>query len=190
MLLKELDGVAEGGESLDGLVLDLGHVSEVSHDLGQKLVVGLLAQILGQNLDSILDLFYEVLNVLDLLGGVVVEEASELLDPAVDDGLQFLDEGLRVDSEPADVGRWLHALDARFVLVQASDLGVEHFERGLLSHNIFEDFVGHSIEVLNFNFDLLILEVFTGVKLLKEGFLHGGTLIEEGLEGRLEVLLP
>jgi hypothetical protein len=57
------------------------------------------------------------LDVLQLLRGVVVEETSESFDPAVDDLRQLLDEGLRVDTEPADIGGGLHGLDACLVLV-------------------------------------------------------------------------
>jgi hypothetical protein len=46
MLLKELDRVAKDWESLYSLIFNLSHVSKMSHDLSQQLLVALGCQIL------------------------------------------------------------------------------------------------------------------------------------------------
>jgi len=80
------------------LLLDLSHVSQVSHDFCKKLFVSFVSEILREHLYSLLDFLHKLLNILHLLSSVVVEETRESFDPAVDDLLQLLDKWLRVDT--------------------------------------------------------------------------------------------
>ena len=63
MLFEKLDHVSELWESLIGLVLDLRDISQVSHDLSEKLFVSVIVQSLWNFLDSILHLVNEFLDV-------------------------------------------------------------------------------------------------------------------------------
>ena len=92
MLLKELDSVPQLWEALHGLVLDLLHVTKVSHDLGQHLLLPLRVEALWKLFNSILHFIDEVLSVLELFVGVLEEENGELLNPLLNDDLEVLDQ--------------------------------------------------------------------------------------------------
>lgn len=92
VLLKKLDGVAKSGESLNSLLLDLGHVSQVCHHLREKRLISLRLKIFGENFDAVSHILDKILNVSELLGGVLIQEACVAADPAVDDLLELLDQ--------------------------------------------------------------------------------------------------
>jgi hypothetical protein len=52
MFLEQLDSVSKCGEALEGLLLDLGHVSEMGHDLGEELLVLVVSQVLREYLNA------------------------------------------------------------------------------------------------------------------------------------------
>lgn len=70
----------------------------MSHDLGEKLLLTVSCQIFRKLFNSGLNFSNESLNVLELLSCVVVKEASETIDPIVNDLGKLLDKRARVDS--------------------------------------------------------------------------------------------
>ena len=92
MLLKKLNSVAECRETLYCLLLDLSDVSEMGHHLGKEILLALRPQVSGQLFDTSGYLFDESLCVFELLCRVIVEEAGESFNPAVDDCGELLDQ--------------------------------------------------------------------------------------------------
>jgi len=150
MFLQKLDRVSQSGESLHSLVFDLGNISEMSHNLSQKLFVACCGQISRQLLDATADFFDEVLDVVQLLGCVLIQVAGETINPVVDDRLELFDERLGVNLQPTDVGRGLHASNSCFVFVKLGNLSIEDIEGGLFGSNSVQHFHGHGIKVLDF----------------------------------------
>ena len=92
VLLKKLNGVAECWEALDCLLFDLSDVSEVGHHLGKEILLALRPQVSGQLFDTSRYLFDETLCIFELLCRVIVEEAGESFNPAVDNCGELLDQ--------------------------------------------------------------------------------------------------
>ena len=190
MLLKKLDGVAQVGEPLDGVLVNLSNITEVGHNLGKKLLITLGSEVLGQNFDTLRDLLDEALNVVKLLHSVIIKEACEFFNPIINSGLKLLDQRARVNSKPANIGGGLDRVDTCLVFVESGDLSVEDFKSRLLRYNAFEDLDRHGIEIFDFKLNLLLFEIVLILDLVKEDIPDVATLIEESLESSLKVLLP
>lgn len=162
----------------------------MSHDLGKKLLVSFVSEILREHFNACLDFLHKLLNILHLFGSVVVKEAGEPFDPAVNNLLQLFNERLRVNTKPADVCSGFHAHDAGLVFVETGDFRVKHFESGLFGDDTMENLCGHSIKVFDLKLAHLIFEIITGFKFSKESLAKGRTLVKESLERGLEILLP
>ena len=93
VFLEELNGVSQLREALNGLILDLSHVSQVGHDLSEDLLITIGLKVLGEFLNSSFDFVDETLDVCKLLRGVIVEEACVAVNPAVDDRGELLNQG-------------------------------------------------------------------------------------------------
>lgn len=89
----------------------------MGHDLGKKLLVSFVSEILREHFNACLDFLHKLLDILHLFGSVVVKEAGESFDPAVNNLLQLFNERLRVNTKPADVCSGFHAHDAGLVFV-------------------------------------------------------------------------
>ena len=111
MLLKKLDGVAQVGEPLDGVLVNLSNITKVGHNLGKKLLITLGSEVLGQNFDTLRHLLDESLNVVKLLHSVIIKEACEFINPIVNSGLKLLDQRARVNSKPANIGGGLDRVE-------------------------------------------------------------------------------
>jgi hypothetical protein len=103
MPLQEHDSLLHWLNLVKSPVLDHLHVSEMSHDSHQELLVLCLLSRLWEDFDSCGDLSNEGFNVGDLSGGVVQKETRVGVDPLTDSVLELFDERCCVDSEPSDV---------------------------------------------------------------------------------------
>lgn len=70
MLLQEKDGVFHWAYQSQSMLFDLANVSEMRHDLREKLLFFFVFSLLWDNLDSLVNFFNEGLRVRDASDGV------------------------------------------------------------------------------------------------------------------------
>ena len=103
MLLQQENVLLHWVDLLECLVSDLTYISEACHDQCKLFLIFFSISCSWNDFDAILYSRNELRHVADSLYSVCEEELSELLNPIIDDGLQVLDEWLRVNSNPANV---------------------------------------------------------------------------------------
>jgi hypothetical protein len=75
----------------------------VSHDLHETLLLTLSFSLFRWSLNTFINFFNELLDVSHLLKSVLVEEVSVSVNPLVDSHLEFSDQWVDIDSQPATV---------------------------------------------------------------------------------------
>jgi hypothetical protein len=98
MFLQELNGLFHWLNSLKGAVLDLFNITKMSHDFHQKLLIIFGVGSDWKLLDTLVNIFDEVVDVLDLLYSVVEQEASVGVNPSGDSVVKLLDEWVDIHS--------------------------------------------------------------------------------------------
>jgi hypothetical protein len=128
MLLHEHNSLFHRVNLFDGQVLNHLDVTEMSHNLHENGLLSSGIRVLGNNFDAFGDLVDEVVDVLDLLHGVVEDKASVSLDPGFNRLFELFNQRLGVDTQPANVNRLLHLVDLAFDSCQVRNLLVENLE--------------------------------------------------------------
>jgi hypothetical protein len=128
MLLHEHNSLFHRVNLFDGQVLNHLDVTEMSHNLHENGLLSSGIRVLGNNFDAFSDLVDEVVDVLDLLHGVVEDKASVSLDPGFNRLFELFNQRLGVDTQPANVNRLLHLVDLAFDSCQVRNLLVENLE--------------------------------------------------------------
>jgi hypothetical protein len=128
MLLHEHNSLFHRVNLFDGQVLNHLDVTEMRHNLHENGLLSSGIRVLGNNFDAFSDLVDEVVDVLDLLHGVVEDKASVSLDPGFNRLFELFNQRLGVDTQPANVNRLLHLVDLAFDSCQVRNLLVENLE--------------------------------------------------------------
>ena len=135
----------------------------------------------------------EVVDVLDLLHCVVKDKAGVGVDPGFNRLFELRYQGLRVDTQPANVHGLLHLGNLTFNGRQVGNLLVENLERGEAGDDALENLLAHPVEGVKLIVKLLVLVVGAGahcVDFLGEILLQRRARIEELLERDFQFLFP
>jgi hypothetical protein len=103
MLFQKLNGLFHRLNGLKSAIFDLFDVTEMSHDFHQEFLVSLGIRALWQFLDSLVDIFDEVVNILNLFHCVIKQEASIGVDPPGNGVVKLLDQWVHIYTEPSNV---------------------------------------------------------------------------------------
>jgi hypothetical protein len=113
--------------------------------------------------------------------------------PVLDGLLELLDEGSRLNTEPANVDLVAHLANGVLDLSEEGDLLVKDLKRRESSYDTVENLLRHVVKVEDLIFDTGIFAILTcagKLELLAEDLLEGFARVEEVLEADREFFFP